>query len=319
MFIACGFLSLLLFASWGFYGHRTINRLAIYALPSELMVFYKAHADYLSEHAVDADKRRYSSPEEAPRHFLDADHYEQELPLDTIPRSRKQAVDLYTEDTLLAYGIGPWHLERMVQRLSEAFAEYDQSQILKLSADIGHYAGDLHVPLHTTENYDGQLSGQKGIHGFWESRLPELFANEYDFYVGRAKYIPDVRAAIWEVFEQSVAARDSVLYLEKELNIRFDTSRKYAIETRGSVLNRVYSREYAAEYHQMLDGMVERRMRGAVYFTACLWYTAWINAGSPDLPGGPDVQKMHDTMRYRMLREDQELEFQRMLGREEPR
>jgi hypothetical protein len=29
--------------------------------------------------------------------------------------------------------------------------------------------------------------------------------------------------------------------------------------------------------------MVERRMRQSIFATASLWYTAWVNAGQPDL------------------------------------
>lgn len=29
--------------------------------------------------------------------------------------------------------------------------------------------------------------------------------------------------------------------------------------------------------------MVENRMRTAIYTIACFWYTAWVNAGQPDL------------------------------------
>ena len=31
--------------------------------------------------------------------------------------------------------------------------------------------------------------------------------------------------------------------------------------------------------------MVERRMRQAIFAVASLWYTAWVNAGQPDLSG----------------------------------
>ncbi|MGC6428813.1 MAG: hypothetical protein ACON4Y_05945 [Flavobacteriales bacterium] len=55
-------------------------------------------------------------------------------------------------------------------------------QILFICSDLGHYIADANVPLHTTINYDGQLTGQKGIHAFWESRLPELFSSEYNFF-----------------------------------------------------------------------------------------------------------------------------------------
>lgn len=273
----------MLFGGWGFYGHKSINRLAIYTLPGEMMGFYKQHSDYLSEHAVDPDKRRYSVEEEAARHYLDADYYEQSVPLDTIPHFWKDAVEKYSEDTLKAYGIGPWHLEKMMWRLQDAFAKKDKNAILKQSAEIGHYAADLCVPLHSTMNYNGQLTNQKGIHGFWESRLPELYGDGYDFYVGKAVYLEMINAAIWEVFEESCAARDSVLSMEKELSLTFPEEKKYAFEEKGNGLVKVYSAEYSKAYHDMLSGMVERRMRRATHFVGSLWYTAWVNAGSPNL------------------------------------
>lgn len=309
-------LALVLCSSWGFYGHRNINRLAVYTLPDPLMRFYKQHADYLSGHAVDADKRRYSSDDEAPRHYLDADYYEQALPFDTLPSRWKDAVEKFSEDTLIAYGIGPWHLERMVWRLQKAFEERNSSAILKLSADLGHYAGDLHVPLHSTLNYNGQLSGQKGIHSFWESRLPELFAGEYDFYVGKAVYIERLNEAIWEAFSGSFAARDSVLELERELNARFPEEEKYAFEEKGNGLVKVYAEAYARAYHEALKGMVERRMRASLYFTGCLWYTAWVNAGSPDLDFGQLPAETDSTL-IEDIRKDKELERKTIPVREE--
>lgn len=307
---------LVLFGSWGFYGHRTINRIAIYTLPQPLVGFYKEHAEYLSEHAVDADKRRYAVEEEAPRHYLDADHYEQELPFDTIPRFWNKAVELFTEDTLNAYGIGPWHLQKQFYFLSGAFAEKDLVKILKLSADIGHYAADMHVPLHTTLNYDGQLTNQKGIHGFWESRLPELFAGDYNFFVGKATYLENVNVAIWEAFEASVLARDSVLYFEKQLDSLFGGENKYTYEDRGKGLVKTYSKEYSKAYHEALDGMVERRMQAAIKLVGSLWYTAWINAGSPDL-GQEKALELSDSLRVKASHESERIERNKMIGREE--
>lgn len=276
-------------SSWGFFAHKEINQLAIYALPTELMGFYKMHTAYLKEHAVDPDKRRYSVEEEAARHYLDADYYEQALPLDTIPRKWLDAVALFTEDTLKAYGIGPWHLEKMCFRLTQAFLNKDIQQVLKVSAEVGHYAGDLCVPLHSTMNYNGQLSGQKGIHGFWESRLPELFYGQYQLYVGKAFYVENINSLIWEVFEESHAALDSVLQFEKELDRSFKEERKYAFEEKGNGITKVYSKEYSQAYHERLNGMVERRMKRAIHLVASLWYTAWVNAGSPDLPGATPI------------------------------
>lgn len=275
-------LTLPLASSWGFYAHKQINRIAVFTLPKELIGFYKEHIEFITEHAVDPDKRRYAVPDEAARHFIDLDRYG-ESPLDSMPRKWEDAVAKYTEDTLKAHGIVPWHIDLMVRRLTKAFKDEDFDRILRLSADLGHYVGDAHVPLHTTKNYNGQLTNQKGIHGFWESRLPELYSQNYDFFIGKAKYIENPLDYAWQVVAASFAAVDSVLAFEADLNSRFPTDRKYSFENRGASLMKVYSEDYSNEYHKLMDGMVERRMRSAIIGAGSLWYTAWVNAGQPNL------------------------------------
>lgn len=272
--------------SWGFFGHKKINRMAVFTLPPEMIKFYKKNIEYITEHAVDPDKRRYAVDGEAARHYIDIDHYQHyspNNPFKAMPRKWDDAVQKFTEDTLQAYGIVPWHVYFMVYRLTKAFETKDYDQILKLSADLGHYIGDSHVPLHTTENYNGQLTNQKGIHGFWESRLPELKHEEYDFFVGRAKYINDILTDEWEVVQASFSAKDSVLDIERQLNTEFPQDRKYSIENRGATIMKVYSEEYSTKYHQMLNGMVERRLTSSIIKVGSYWYTAWVNAGQPNL------------------------------------
>lgn len=271
--------------SWGFYAHKRINRMAVLTLPSDMIGFYKKHIEYITEHAVDPDKRRYAVQGEAERHYIDIDHYETDSisPFKIVPRKWEEAVAKFTEDTLRAYGIVPWHISLMVYQLSKAFKEENFDKILRFSADLGHYVGDAHVPLHTTENYNGQLTNQKGIHGFWESRIPEMKAEEYDYFVGRAKYIENSLDKAWQIVEDSHLAVDSVLLFEKELSNRFPTDNKYSYETRGAATVKTYSQDYTNAYDKMLNGMVERRMREAIITVGSLWYTAWVNAGKPDL------------------------------------
>jgi len=271
--------------SWGFFGHKKINRMAVFTLPPEMIKFYKKNIEYITEHAVDPDKRRYAVEGEAPRHYIDIDHYVHtgEDPFKVVPQKWFDAVDKFTEDTLQEYGIVPWHVNVMVIRLTKAFEAKDVDRILHLSADLGHYIGDSHVPLHTTENYNGQLTGQRGIHGFWESRLPELKAKEYDFFVGRAEYVENILEDEWEVVRVSFNAKDSVLDLERKLNKEFPSDQKYSHENRGASLIKTYSEEYATEYHNMMNGMVERRLTSSIITVGSYWYTAWINAGQPDL------------------------------------
>lgn len=268
---------------WGFYGHRKINQYAVFLLPPEMLILYKPHIGFLEEHAVDPDKRRYAVAGEGPRHFIDIDHYGQP-PYDTLPRKWNDAVAKFSEDTLNKYGIVPWWLQTMLYRLTNAFKEKNQSRIIKLSAEIGHYIADAHVPLHATKNHNGQYTGQKGIHGFWESRIPELFAEkEWDFFIGKAHYIKNPTSFIWDRVLESAAAADTVLKFEKELSRQVSPDQRYAFEDRNGQLVRQYSSFYSKAYNDKLRGMVERRMRQSIFAVASFWYTAWVNAGQPDL------------------------------------
>ncbi len=269
---------------WGFWAHQRINRLAVFTLPPEMLGIYKENLEYITEHAVDPDKRRYAVDGEAAHHYIDIDHYGT-YPFENVPRYWDEAVARLSADTLEAYGVVPYHIPVVVYWLSEAFREQDLEKIMKISTDLGHYIGDAHVPLHTTLNYNGQLTGQKGIHGFWESRLPELFAEDYDFFVGQAYYISDIYMEAWDAVLESHRHVETVLGLERQLSEDFPASKKYGYESRNNLTVRTYSREYSRAYHEMMDGMVEARMRQAIYRIGSFWYTAWKLAGSPDLSG----------------------------------
>ncbi len=271
--------------SWGFFGHIRINHMAVYTLPPEMIGFYKRYIDYISENAINPDKRRYATAGEAPKHYIDIDHYGNDTldPFDAVPERWNDAVEKYSEDTLQAYGIVPWHISRMTYYLEKAFKEGNVNRILYLSSDLGHYVADSHVPLHTTENYNGQMTNQRGIHGFWESRIPELTAQNFDYFVGRAEFIKSPLRKAWETVKASHAAVDSVLLFERELNDRFPSDQKYTYENRGASVMKQYSEAYAIEYSLMMDDMVEKRMRLAIITVGSMWYTAWVNAGQPDL------------------------------------
>lgn len=268
---------------WGFYAHQKINYYAVFLLPPEMMVLFKPNISFLSEHAVDPDKRRYAVPDEGPRHYIDIDHYGI-YPYDSLPRKWNDAVAKFGEDSLKQYGIVPWHVQNMLRRLTDAFKEKNFSLIMKNSAEIGHYIADAHVPLHACSNHNGQFTNQKGIHGFWESRVPELLAEkEFDFFIGKAEYIQSPGDFIWKRVLESAKAADSVLRFERELSLQFPDDTKYAFENRNGKIIRQYSSAFTIAYNKKLDGMIERRMRQSIYAIASFWYTAWVNAGQPDL------------------------------------
>jgi Zinc dependent phospholipase C len=268
---------------WGFYAHQKINYYAAFLLPPQMMVLYKNNIDFISEHAVDPDKRRYAVADEGPRHYIDIDHYGT-YPYPGLPHQWKDAVIKFGEDSLKEYGIVPWHIQVMLGRLTAAFKEKNFTKIMKNSAELGHYIADSHVPLHANSNHNGQYTHQRGIHGFWESRVPELLAEkEWDFFIGKAAYIPDPLDFAWARVLESAKAAASVLYFEKELTGQFAPDKKYAFENRNGVLIRQYSSAFTIAFNKKMEGMIERRMRQSIFAVASFWYTAWVNAGQPDL------------------------------------
>lgn len=372
---------------WGFFGHKRINRLAILTLPPRMMVFFKPNIDYLTDHAVDPDMRRYSTKFEAPRHFLDLDHYGQ-APFSDLPRKWLDAMAMYTDiwtvsasgDTTLVIGAGkpvaevfqrdykdwmaqhllarfyvddqslnpdtlgrllqligidqkpvaafydehlsdhgvlPWNLQRMQRQLTDAFRERNARRILKLAGDMGHYIGDAHVPLHTTSNYNGQKTNQHGIHGFWESRIPELFADDsYDYFVGKPEYIAHTQDWFWQTVFDSNKLVDSVLTIEKNLRRSFPSDRQMCPDMRSGVMIVAPCRDFAAAYQDAMDGMVERRLRAAIHDVSSAWYTAWIDAGEPDL-SNLEVPAMSQEEQKEMQEMQKSFDKGKILGRPE--
>jgi hypothetical protein len=303
--------------SWGFYAHGCIHRYAVFLLPPPLLLFYKSHMDYITVHATDADRRRYLIKEEGPRHYIDLDHYGQ-FPFFSLPRSYREAKECYGEDSLQAHGIVPWQIRWSLSHLTEAFRKKDVKMILKYSADLGHYMSDAHVPLHTSSNHNGQYTNQHGIHGFWESRVPELLAEStFDFFIGPAVYLNDPESFIWKRVLESAYAVDSVLTMERKLSASIRPDGKYAFEERNGKLIRQYSASFTTRYNTLLSGMVERRMRQSIHAVASAWMTAWMDAGQPELSGLMEVHWSEQEQKEMELLYENWMEAHPMIGRSE--
>ncbi len=359
---------------WGFFGHRQINRMAVFTLPPEMIGFYKRNIEHITEHAVDPDKRRYATKHEAPRHYIDIDHWGT-YPYPNVPREwtpalmqftdvfvvtadadtlqlfgnavskmdkyklvlfgdgikkafRKDSVIVYRNyyekfvkqeiqskiyrndktvntdalmelfpnepikpncaqayfvNQLSEYGVIPWHLQLMQKKLTDAFRNGDPNTIMRLSADYGHYVGDAHVPLHTTTNYNGQLTNQVGIHAFWESRIVELRYDEFDTFVGKAEYIDDPKTLIWETILKSNSLVDSVLNVEKRLVEQFPKDQQQCFEERLDRTVSIQCEAFTRVFDKEMNGMVEERFVKTIHTLGSLWYTAWVDAGQPNL------------------------------------
>jgi len=289
---------LFLCTSWGFFAHQRINNLAIFTLPTGMIGFYKKNLKYITEHAVDPDKRRYADTLEAPRHYLDVENYEQNI--DSIPEKYNDALAKYGLKHLNANGIVPWQIQRTYYSLVKAFKSRDSAKILKYSADLGHYIGDAHVPLHTTNNHNGQLTNQVGIHAFWESRLPELFSTNYNFIVGKANYIENPLKEAWKIIKHTHNLVDTVLIFESQLSTSFPSDKKYSFSERNNTVLKQYSTAYSKAYHDKMEDMVEKQMRSAILEIGSFWFSAWVDAGQPELTNlikidlDPEEKKMEN-------------------------
>lgn len=268
-----------LYTPWGFYAHKKINKLAIYTLPPPLINLYKRHLASIENYAVLPDQRRHSLDQEAARHYIDLDQY----PREKIKyMAWKDAVNAFTDDTLQKHGIVPWNILVYYQQLKYAFLSRDTTSIIKLSAELGHYVADAHVPLHTTSNYDGQQTNQVGIHSFWESKIPEQVRDQLDDWIGPAEYIENVLKDTWNwVFESHQMLTD-LLRGEILISKQFPESKKYMHGQKGITLEKMYTPQYIEAYHKQLDNQVEKRYQASIKHIGNLWYSAWLEAGEPD-------------------------------------
>lgn len=274
---------------WGVWGHNKINRGAVLALPHEMGMFFYNHADYITEESTVPDIRKHvmNDKAESPRHYIDLERYNYKSAA-SMPHSTAEAIEKYGKDTLDKYGILPWHIQDMMQKLTKAFREKNKQEILFLAADLGHYVADAHMPLHTTINHNGQLTGQEGIHSMWESQLPEVFGKNYSLHTPDAQYMDNIEQATWTIIDSSYRLSKRMLDIEYHLRKGKLESMLYTFGMDGQPARNkygqlVFSYEYVHIYHELLTGMVEKQMRAAIAATSSYWYTAWVNAGRPDL------------------------------------
>ena len=269
--------------AWGFFGHRTITQVAVYELPATMQAFYYRHMAELVRLSTAPDERRNDDPTEAPKHFIDMDHYSEIDPFGKVPQQYDKAVEKYSADTLKKYGTVPWVVLETKQTLTEAFRQRDTTAIIRLSAELSHYVGDAFVPLHTTINYDGQLTDQKGLHSLWESQLPERFINDYKLDGEPAKYVKDPQTAIWVVLQQSYGFLGETFDRASKIEKVMKPDVRYTFVHRYGKTTRRYSDAFADAYEKGVGGMVDYRLKGAPTLVSSLWLTAWQDAGRPDL------------------------------------
>lgn len=269
--------------SWGFYVHETATQLAVYQLPKNLQQFFFSKIDSLTANSTRPDKRRNTDKEENPKHFIDIENYGADA-IDKMPHDWQTAIAKYSFDTLKKYGYVPYEIITEDSLLTNAFKQKNKDSIFFYADDLAHYIEDANVPLHVTNNYDGQLSNQKGLHALWESTIPELELNTYTLHSSHtATYIKDKPAVIWNAIKTAHNLLPEIFAKEKEVAQHFPGDSKYVEVVRYGRKTKVYSDEFAKQYALALGATINQQLINSANMVADFWYSAWIDAGKPSL------------------------------------
>ncbi|HYX10051.1 MAG TPA: T9SS type A sorting domain-containing protein [Bacteroidales bacterium] len=256
----------LLLISWGRDGHRVINTKASLSFPAEMSLF-TFWTQTLADHASDADDRKSWDSYEGPKHYIDIDNYAQFVEKGNIPENLDSAIKEYGREFVYDQGILPWATITTYDTLVNCFKRKDWSKAVLVASDLGHYVADGHMPMHITSNYDGQLTGNKGIHSRYESYMIKEYVNEINYDGDSVSKIEDVSRYVFSYIYHNHSLVDSVLEADN-----------YA----KSVNSNTYSSEYKAVLWDKTKGFTIQLFKDASHSLAELMYSAWAEAGKPD-------------------------------------
>jgi hypothetical protein len=259
--------------------------LAIDQLPRPLFDFFFQNRNWLVRQSVAPDIRRRTDPKEGPRHFIDLEGYGDSAAW-KMPLHWDSAVNRYTLDSLTKYGFVPYEVQQVKDLLTCAFRSGNKDSVLCYAADLDHYIADANVPLHTTINYDGQLSHQRGIHALWESLVPEMQLDRYSLTDRPvANYLNDPALSIWEAVRNAHKLVPQLLEEEKALSIQFPDSVKFEPKTVNGRQIQAYAPGFIHAYAAGQGAIVNQQLLRSADLIADFWLTCWVDAGKPSLAG----------------------------------
>ena len=267
---------------WGFYAHKLIAKQTISQLPPQLKSFFQTNEERFQEAATNPDKRRFLVEGEKFHHYIDFEVWPDSLKTYWL-KAPKQLDSVYSARHLYTHGDLPLHLMKLKRQLTNAFLRRDGVQIFKLAADAVHYLSDANVPLHTTRNYNGQLTGQKGIHAFWESQLPEAFISNALDSMPEGVYCDTFSVLLKQSLEIANSKVKTLLYQDRLLSRANGGSRPLAYQKRGKQLKTQVSHSFAASFYETQKVDMQFALRNSVFLSATFIYTCWVDAGLPEL------------------------------------
>jgi hypothetical protein len=247
-------------------------------LPAELKPLFEKRRDFIVERAIDPDLwRNVGWDEEPPNHFLDFD-YEAfgPYPFAALPRDYDVAVQKFGKDLIHEQGLLPWRTAEFYGRLQREFESlkrkpapgYALDNIALYGAILAHYVADGHVPLHAVVNYNGQLTGQEGLHTRWES---ELFERSRATLKIAPRSIPPVKAPRDFMFETLLASnRAAASVLESD--------------QKAAAGREFYDDGCFKAFASGTLPLLERRLNESIASVAAMISGAWEQAGRPAVP-----------------------------------
>lgn len=266
---------------WGFQAHHLITRDAIDHLPPHIAPFFQAHIDTIVAHSTDPDMRRREHPEEAPRHYIDIDRYGK-YPFKALPHRWEKAVEKFSVDTLKEYGTLPWWVQRSTDSLAAAMREQDTQRIEHWAAFLAHYVADAHQPLHTVMNYDGQLTGNNGIHSRYETGMVNKYLDTYQF--SPAKVSP-IRNPLKRAFTIVLKSNQLVPDIINADNYATRNMSSESLRELHEHWDMKTDSLYFSKLYEQLGPMTWKRLNEASSELIAYYLVAWEKAGKPKLPG----------------------------------
>ena len=265
--------------AWGYDGHRRINYIASKQLKGPFGQFLKNNSDPLKWYAVAPDYNKDIDSEEFHRHFIDADYYD-EYPFTKIPKKYEELISLYGEDKIRKYGIAPWAINETCERIIDLLKKNQLEEAIYNMGVVGHYIADLHMPLHTVINYNGQFSGNDGIHKRWEHRLVDEYVKKIK-PVGKIEKVEDPWSFSMKIVKESFKLHHLILEADTK-------ARKLLTKEQADRLNShdvlSFEKPYLDSLYDDTGNLLNERMGRAVMRLASLWNYCWEQAGRPKLP-----------------------------------
>ena len=260
--------------SWGFWAHKKITRKAISIMPAECRAYFISMADSIAAHSIDPDLWRRSDESESNRHYIDIDMFGA-FPFRELPHQYDQAVRKFGAEKINKAGIVPWRIAEMVDSLAHAMKAGDKALILRYTSAVAHYVEDVHMPLHTATNYNGQLTGNDGIHSRYERWMVEAHKKKVLANI-KPRTPRKINGIVDTVFDWVL---DSYVWVDNLL----------LADTRARVPGKTYEsrKDFDKEYYNRLFRQTKHftylQMSRAATAVASAWLTAWEKAGKPAL------------------------------------